>query len=99
MLITLISVTHIQRALQSGEVSAVTIFLFTCQMFIGYPLMSALIGRRLKAHMNQQMEWKMEQKQKTVKGKIELKVRKIAKERSGGVMQKRLHEFLYDPDD
>lgn len=99
VLITLISVTHIQRGLQSGAASNGTVILFIFQMFLCYPLMSALIGKRLQTHMQQQYAWKMERKQKTVKGKIEMKVRKLAKERSGPVIQRRLNEFLHDPED
>ena len=78
-LISLIAVTHIQRGLQSGQTSKTTVVLFIVQMFVSYPLLAFLIGKRFYAHWMQQFEWKMEQKNKTVKGKIELKMLEISK--------------------
>ena len=45
-LISLIAVTHIQRGLQSEEISESTMALFVLQMFVSYPLLAFLMGKR-----------------------------------------------------
>ena len=65
-LISLIAITHIQRGLQSGETSKNTVILFIFQMFLGYPLMAFLLGKRFYDHWYQQFQWKMDKKNKTI---------------------------------
>lgn len=62
LLIPLIALTHIQRGLQAAETTKLQMLIFIFQMFICYPLFLVLTGKRLGAHYQQQLDWKIKQK-------------------------------------
>lgn len=50
---TLVAITHIQRGF-SEDISNFMVYLFIVQMFIIYPVITILMGKRLNAHYQQQ---------------------------------------------
>lgn len=64
--------------------------IFIFQMFVMYPLFAILMGKRLKAHFQKQLEWKREQLQKTVKGRMRFKLEKKVKKSAQPVVLDKL---------
>ena len=97
VLITLVSITHVQRGLQNEDTTKSMVVIFILQMFVMYPLIAALMAKRLKAHYDQQLEWKLEQKGKTAKGRIKMKIEKKVQEKAAPVVKEKIKFFLGDP--
>lgn len=53
VMVPMIALTHIQRGLQDPDTTVVTMIIFILQMFVFYPLIAALMGKRLNTHYQQ----------------------------------------------
>lgn len=75
------AVSRIQDIILSKEYSWTYIICFFAQFFIIYPLFLVNTGRALKAHVDQQDDFRDEQLLKTIQGQLKLKATAMAREK------------------
>ena len=94
LLAVVISISHLKRIFMDPGWH---IPVFLLQYLILYPASAAILLRKFKAHYNRQMLYKREKKMKTAKGRLKLRVEKVAKKRAGPIIKNKFEYLLGDP--
>ena len=97
-LAVVIALTHLTRVM-FDQPEWTPLFIYILQYIVTYVGAGGYIGFRFKIHFEQQNNYKHEQKQKTLKGRIQLKTQKVGQAKLQPIIKNRLNSILYDPSD